>query len=293
MIIGTRGSRLAMRQADMACAAIGHIFPAEPMEVKVITTGGDRDRCTPLEAMGGYGVFTKELDQRLLSGEIDLAVNSLKDMPSVLTSGIRLVAVLPRGQVEDVLVSKVPLADLPSGAVVGTSSVRRRALLGNLRPDLQVAELRGNVTTRLNKWRRGEYQAIILAGAGLERLEEGVPRHALDPEVWVPPAGQGAIALVCRKEDQDVIKLSRLDHLPTRRCVDLERAMMAGLGASCQVPIGIWANIQEGKVELQCVLLSPDGGWIKRWRATMPFDHGPEHMDTVVAALRAEWGTSI
>jgi len=289
MIIGTRGSRLAMVQTDMALRSIRAVLPTIEAEVKVITTGGDRDRRTPLESMGGYGVFTKELDQRLLSGEIDLAVNSLKDMPSVLTPGTRLVAVLPRGPVADTLVSRMPFESLPAGAIIGTSSVRRRALVRHLRPDLVVEEVRGNVTTRVNKCRKGEYQAIVLADAGLSRLGDVAPRHPLDPKVWVPPAGQGAIALVCREEDRHADALSALDHWPTRACVDLERSVMLGLGASCQVPLGIWANEEDGGVTLRCLWLGNDGSWAKRWEGKIPIDHGIEAERQVIKEIKEDW----
>ncbi len=281
---------MAMAQADMAAAALDLAFPGMSTEIKVITTCGDRDRCTPLGDMGGYGVFTKELDQRLLAGEIDLAVNSLKDMPSQLTPGTRLVAVLPRGPVEDVLVSRASLQDLPAGSLVGTSSVRRRALLKHLRPDLKVAELRGNVTTRLNKWRRGDYQAIILAGAGLDRLGENVPRYVLDPRTWVPPAGQGAVALVCRQDDAEAAGLSVLDHHSTRRCVDLERKIMSGLGASCQEPLGVWARMVADDLELRCAWLASDGSWIKRYEALCPMGHEESDSEKIVSIIREEWG---
>ena len=289
MILGTRGSRLAMVQADLALEALGGLPEDLSPEIKVITTCGDRDRCTPLEAMGGYGVFTKELDQRLLSGEIDLAVNSLKDMPSALTPGTRLVAVLPRGPSGDVLVSRADLSALPPGAVVGTSSVRRKALLKHLRPDLEVAELRGNITTRLNRWRRGDYHAIVLADAGLERLGENVPRHALDPGVWVPPAGQGAIALVCREGDERAGAIAHLDHRPTRRCVDVERGVMLELGASCQVPLGIWASPDGQGIMLRCLWLSPDGSWAKRYEARL---RGAQDVLKVAEDMRSQWGWS-
>lgn len=289
MMIGTRGSRLAMVQADMVIKAAERSLPHIGLEVKVVTTSGDRDRSTPLESMGGYGVFTKELDQRLLSGEIDLAVNSLKDMPSQLTPGTRMVAVLPRGPVEDVLVSRVLLSSLPPGSLVGTSSVRRKALIRQLRPDLQVAELRGNVTTRVNKWRKGDYQAIVLAGAGLERLGESAPRHLLDPCIWVPPAGQGAVALVCRDDDAEAGKLSVLDHAPTRICVDIERKIMLGLGASCQVPLGIWALTVQDGIELRCAWLAPDGAWIKRFEAKLPSDPEADDVEALVSVMKEKW----
>lgn len=286
MIIGTRGSRLAITQADLASEAIqrlpGNIRP----EIKVITTCGDRDRCTPLEEMGGYGVFTKELDQRLLSDEIDLAVNSLKDMPSSLTPGTRLLAVLPRGPACDVLVSKVPLEHLPPSSVVGTSSVRRKALLKHFRPDLQVAELRGNITTRMNKWRRGDYQAIVLAEAGLDRLSDQTPRFSIDPAIWVPPAGQGVIALVCRDDDDRMNALSDLDHVPTRKCVDLEREVMKGLGASCQVPIGVWAAPCPHGLDLRCLWLAADGSWAKRFERVV---REGDDMGALVEEIKRHW----
>lgn len=286
MIIGTRGSRLAMAQADLVLQAIRGLPEKNDPDVKVITTSGDRDRCTPLEEMGGYGVFTKELDQRLLSGEIDLAVNSLKDMPSALTPGTRLLAVLPRGPAFDVLVSKVPLEDLPPSSIVGTSSIRRKALLKHYCPDLQVADLRGNITTRINKWRKGDYQAIVLAEAGLGRLGDGAPRFALDPLEWVPPAGQGAIALVCREDDRSMDPLSCLDHAPSRRCVDLEREVMRGLGASCQVPIGVWASPAADGLQLRCLWLAADGSWAKRFERVV--EAGDDQI-ALVDAIRRQW----
>ncbi len=286
MILGTRGSRLAMAQADLAMQAIQGLPGSLAPEVKVITTCGDRDRCTPLEDMGGYGVFTKELDQRLLSGEIDLAVNSLKDMPSALTPGTRLLAVLPRAPVFDVLVSKVPLEDLPPSSVVGTSSVRRKALLRHYCPDLQVAELRGNITTRISKWRRGDYQAIVLAEAGLDRLGDSAPRFTLDPAEWVPPAGQGAIALVCREDDRSMDPLTSLDHAPSRRCVDPEREVMRGLGASCQVPIGVWASPVPDGLLLRCLWLAADGSWAKRFERVLK--EGDDR-SSLVADIMRRW----
>jgi hydroxymethylbilane synthase len=275
-----------MAQADLVLQAMQRLPGIAGPEIKVITTCGDRDRCTPLEDMGGYGVFTKELDQRLLSGEIDLAVNSLKDMPSSLTPGTRLLAVLPRGPACDVLVSRVPLEYLPPSSVVGTSSVRRKALLKHFRPDLKVAELRGNITTRMSKWRRGDYQAIVLAEAGLDRLSDQTPRFTIDPAEWVPPAGQGVIALVCRDDDERMNALGDLDHAPTRRCVDAERAVMKGLGASCQVPIGVWATPCPDGLLLRCLWLAQDGSWAKRFEKVVKEG---EDMDALVEGIRRGW----
>lgn len=289
MIIGTRGSRLALVQTGMALEALRPLLPGTDIDVRVVSTGGDKDKSTPLEDMGGYGVFTKELDQKLLSGEIDLAVNSLKDMPSVLTPGTRLVAVLPRGPVHDVLVSDTPFDSLASGSKIGTSSVRRRALVRHLRPDLEVMEIRGNVTTRVSKWKRGDYDAIVLAAAGLERLEEKAPAIELDPTIWVPPAGQGAIALVCREDEPLGERMSAADHTPTRRCVDLERELMAGLGANCQVPLGIWASVVGDAIRLRCLLLERDGSEANRWSTDLPFNHSMDDARALTWQLRSEW----
>ncbi|MFW5914215.1 MAG: hydroxymethylbilane synthase, partial [Thermoplasmatota archaeon] len=169
MIVGTRGSDLARAQARELVEALRAIRPGLEVEVRVVRTTGDRVTDRPLSSLGGFGAFVKELDQRLLEGQVDVAVNSLKDMPVEPTPGTALSAVLPRGPVEDVLVPGIPLDDLPKGAVVGSSSVRRRAQILNLRPDLEVRDIRGNVNTRLSKLGNG-YDAIVLARAGLVRL---------------------------------------------------------------------------------------------------------------------------
>ena len=240
MIIGTRSSSLAMAQTNTVIS----LLAGEDIEVKKISTSGDRITDKPLRSFG-LGAFVRELDAMVVSGEIDLAVNSLKDMPSEDAEGTMLVAVLPRGPIEDVLLSDVPLEELPQGAVVGTSSVRRAAILHHIRPDIEIKDLRGNVHTRLDKWKRGEYDAIILARAGLERLHLQEKYHILDPNVFVPAAGQGAIAVVCAKNSPYRERLAQLNDEATRKDVDVERKILCELGSGCSIPVGIHAT-EEG-----------------------------------------------
>ena len=259
MIIGTRGSRLAVAQTNIVMARLEELYPELGVEMKMIATTGDKVRDRPLKTLGGFGAFVKELDDRILSGEIDVSVNSLKDMPVVPTEGTRIVAVLGRGPVEDVLVSERDLHELPTGAVVGTSSVRRRALLLNLRPDLDVHDLRGNVTTRMNRLREGKYDAIVLARAGLDRLEVDCRHYVLDPKEFIPAVGQGAIALSCAADSPYSEKLAALNDTETRLCVEAERYVLAGLGGGCSVPIGIWAVKELDHLHIRGIVLREDG----------------------------------
>lgn len=259
MILGTRGSRLAMTQADMAVAALKAILPGEEVEVKVVPTTGDLVRDRPLAQLGGYGAFVKELDAKIVGGEIDASVNSLKDMPVEPSPGVELCALLPRGPTEDVLVGFDSLAELPLHAKVGTSSVRRRALLLHHRPDLRTVDLRGNVTTRLGKLKRGEYDAIVLARAGLERLGEKPRACILDPEVFVPPPGQGAVALCAARGSPTAEKLRRLDDARTRLCIEAERLVLLRLGGGCSVPIGVHAQLLGEEMRIEAIVLKEDG----------------------------------
>ncbi|MBI0583564.1 MAG: hydroxymethylbilane synthase [Methanomassiliicoccus sp.] len=259
MIIGTRGSALALVQTRMVAKQLKERCPGIDIEVREIKTMGDKVTDRPLASLGGYGAFTKELDQRIVSGEIDAAVNSLKDMPVDLTPGTELAAVLPRGPVEDVLLSDVPLEQLPHGAVVGSSSVRRRSILLWKRPDLDVRDLRGNVPTRVRKWKNGEYDAIVLARAGLVRLGIDAEYHVLDPEMFTPAVGQGAIAVVCAKDSEHIKSLHRLDDPKTRTEVEAERFVLRALGGGCSVPIGVWATMQGDKLRVRGSVISEEG----------------------------------
>jgi hydroxymethylbilane synthase len=258
--IGSRGSALALWQAEHVKARLernGH-----HVEIRVITTTGDRILDRPLESVGGKGLFLKEIEEALLAREVDLAVHSLKDVPTALPDGLRLPAILERADPRDALVTAGPgLGGLAPGATVGTTSLRRRAQLLALRPDLAVADLRGNVDTRIKRLREGRFDAIVLALAGLERLGRAAEAtEVLDPRGFVPAPGQGAIALECRARDEAVAAAARALHdEPTARAVAAERAFLARLGGDCNVPLGAHAQIEDGRLRLWAFVARPDG----------------------------------
>ncbi|MEM3059440.1 MAG: hydroxymethylbilane synthase [Methanomassiliicoccales archaeon] len=259
MIVGTRGSKLALAQTALFVEAIKKKFPNLDIEIKKIVTAGDRIKDRPLSEIGGYGAFVKELDKQIIDGKIDAAVNSLKDMPAKLTPGTCIAAVMKRGPVEDVIIPAVPLEKLPSGAVVGTSSVRRKALLLNKRSDLIVKDLRGNVTTRLRKLQAGEFDAIIMARAGLERIGFGESFLPLDPWDFVPAVGQGAIAVVCKEDSQYREMLSAIEDSVTRMETETERLILKELGGGCSIPLGLWAKIEGSSIKVRGIVLSDYG----------------------------------
>jgi len=259
MIVGTRGSKLALAQTEIFISKFREHFPDEEVEVKIVRTTGDDVTDRPLSSLGGYGAFVKELDIKLVDGEVDVAVNSLKDMPVDLTEGTELTALLPRGPVEDAMLPDISLDDLPPGSRVGTSSVRRAAMLRNLRPDLELLDIRGNVPTRIRKLRDGQYDAIVLARAGLVRLGLEEPHTVLDPERFVPAVGQGAIAVVCGEGSETSRMIAEMDHSPTRAEVELERSVLRMLGGGCSVPIGVWARRTGTGIRFLGTVLSNDG----------------------------------
>jgi len=254
MIIGSRGSQLALRQAHWVAAQL------PGAEVEVIKTTGDQITASAFSPGGAKALFTKEIEEALLDGRIDLAVHSLKDMPVQINSGLTIAAIPEREEVRDALVGS-RLSSLPEGALVGTSSLRRAAQLRHLRPDLRVENLRGNVDTRLRKLEEGRYTAIVLAAAGLRRLSlEGRIAELLDPELMCPAVGQGALAIETRAGDERMRKiLAPLDDPRARAEVAAERAMLAELGGGCQVPIGGSARLRDGELRLIAVVASPDG----------------------------------
>jgi hydroxymethylbilane synthase len=254
MIIGSRGSQLALRQARWVAAQL------PGAEVEVIKTTGDQITASPSSAGGAKALFTKEIEEALLGGRIDLAVHSLKDMPVQMNPGLTIAAVPEREEVRDALVGS-KLSSLPEGALVGTSSLRRAAQLRYLRPDLRVENLRGNVDTRLRKLEEGCYAAIVLAAAGLRRLSlEARIAELLDPELMCPAVGQGALAIETRAGDERMRKiLAPLDDPRARAEVTAERAMLAELGGGCQVPIGGLARVRDDELRLIAVVASPDG----------------------------------
>ena len=262
LVIASRGSQLALWQARWVAAqlsAAGH-----ECRIAIIKTTGDKITDVPLAKVGTKGLFTKEIEEALLDGRADLAVHSLKDLPTELPEGLILAAVPVREDPRDAVVGR-KLADLPPGAKVGTSSLRRAAQLRQLRPDLQVESVRGNLDTRLRKLDEGQYDAILLAAAGLKRLGWGHRiAEILAPEQMCPAVGQGALAIETRSGFDGV---AMLDHADTHTAVMAERAVLGALGGGCQVPIGAYATVSQGRVTLLAIVAAPDGTQVVRAEA--------------------------
>ncbi|MEW6122799.1 MAG: hydroxymethylbilane synthase [Pseudomonadota bacterium] len=276
LAIGTRGSPLALWQAHAVRDALAAAFGRAPetIAVEVIRTSGDRIQDRALSEAGGKGLFTKEIEEALLEGRIDLAVHSAKDVATMLPDGLHLAGYLPRADVRDALILRegASLADLPSGARVGTASLRREAQLRRLRPDLDVALLRGNVQTRLSKVRGGEFHGTLLALAGLTRLGLAHEASAILPlDDFLPAVGQGAVAIECRIADpatNDAI--ARIACRATGIALAAERAFLAALDGSCRTPIAGLATVEGDQVRLRGLVLSPDGRDAAEADATAP-----------------------
>ncbi|HLO33733.1 MAG TPA: hydroxymethylbilane synthase [Anaerolineales bacterium] len=266
LTFATRPSALARWQTQWVISALQRIYPDLVCEEKVITTQGDKILDKPLPEIGGKGLFTQELEGELLSGAVHCAVHSLKDLPVENPAGLTIGCIPMRAEVRDALISRngFTLTTLPENAVVGTSSLRRAAQLLAARPDLKTESLRGNVDTRVRKAFEGQYDAIILAGAGLTRL--GLDRHVtewLSFETMLPAPGQGALAVQCRSSDQATLDLLVvLEHKPTRQAVTAERAFLNGLGGGCAVPVAAYAQVtreQSTIIRLTGAVISGDG----------------------------------
>lgn len=268
LTIGTRQSLLALWQSNHIAALLRKQYPKCEVVLKKIVTKGDRILDVPLAQIGGKGLFTKEIEEDLLNGTVDLAVHSLKDMPTVLPEGLCLTAITERANVGDAFVSNKygSFEELPLGAVVGTSSLRRKAQLLAKRPDLEIRDLRGNVDTRLRKLDEGLYDAIILAAAGLERLGHGDRISSLiSADVCLPAVGQGALAIEARTEDKEVRDmLSFLNDLTTKQATDAERAFLGLLEGGCQVPIGVHADVEGENIRIEAIIAALDGSTILR-----------------------------
>ena len=264
-ILGTRGSRLALVQAEECAATLRAAGIA--VEIRVIRTTSEHHPEMPLAVIDQRDVFTRQLDEALLSGEIDLAVHSLKDVPTEPPEWVDLVAITRRRDPSDVLVSdgRHTLEDLPQGAVVATSSQRRRAQLLYRRPDLEVVGIRGNVDTRVRKMREGAADAVVLARAGLERLGLDAPHTVIPPEVMLPAVGQGALTVAARENSplRETVR-GALNHSPTERAVQAERNMLRTLGGGCRVPVGALAVARDDDVRLRGIVASPDGALVYR-----------------------------
>jgi hydroxymethylbilane synthase len=286
--MATRGSPMALRQTALVRDRLISLYPEIALEIVPVRTTGDRVQDRLLAEIGGKGLFTKEIEETLRSGQADLAVHSLKDMETRLPAGLVIGCVLPRDDPRDALVARgaARLADLPKGARIGTASLRRRAQLLRHRPDLVVRAIRGNAGTRLKKLADGEFDAIVLALCGLERLGEAHRAGEILPcEVMLPAVGQGALALECRADDDAMRRLlAPLDDPDTAACVGAERAMLAALDGSCRTPIAGLAVVDGGRLILDGLLLTPDGSGAIRARQTGPIDDA----ERIGAALGAE-----
>ena len=263
LVIGTRGSSLAIWQAEWIQARLREIAPELTVTLQRIKTSGDKILDVPLAKIGGKGLFVKEIEEALLQGDIDLAVHSMKDVPTVLPDPLEILCVPKREDVRDALISRegVTLDRLPRGARIGTSSLRRQSQLLHYRPDLHIAMLRGNVETRLRKLKHGDYDAIVLAAAGLRRMGwEGEVTEYLSLDVSLPAIGQGALAIEGRRDDQFVrALLSKLNDPTTHTAVAAERALLDRLQGGCQVPIAAHATIEQNRLSVAGLVSSTDG----------------------------------
>lgn len=263
LVLGTRGSPLARWQTEQVLHALHQQHSGLQAEVSVIKTRGDRILDLPLAQIGDKGLFTKELETALFAQEIDLAVHSLKDLPSTLPEGLELGAILPRHAPQDALVTRDGrgLDDLPEGACVGTGSLRRKVQLQRLRPDLRFSDLRGNIQTRLGKLDRGDFEAIVMARAALERLGMDERIATIFPaSLMLPAVGQGAIAVEIRRDDTRTRELlSAIHDIPTAICCGAERAFLKRLGGGCEKPIAGHALLHDGSLELYGFVASIDG----------------------------------
>jgi hydroxymethylbilane synthase len=289
--VGTRRSKLALTQTNWVVDQLKKFAPEANIELHEIVTKGDRILDVTLSKVGGKGLFVKEIEQSLFDRETDFAVHSLKDMPAELPEGLVIGAIPKRVDARDVLLSKdgKTLDELPQGALVGTSSLRRSAQILAHRPDIQIESLRGNIDTRMRKLEEGNFDAIILAAAGLERVNwEGNISQFLPVEISLPAVGQGALAIECRADDEETLALlRRLDDAQTRLAVTAERSFLHKLQGGCQVPIGAYATVGEGDlITLTGMVGSPDGTQMFKNTAS---GHDPKALGIEVAeALLAQ-----
>jgi hydroxymethylbilane synthase len=294
-VIGSRGSKLALTQANIAKTQIQLLNPSLQVSIEVIKTSGDVKN-DPLSVIGGKGVFTKELEEALLAGRIDLAVHSLKDLPTVIPTGLTIAAICKREDPRDALIlprgkSVASIGTLRKGARVGTSSPRRLAQLKNMRPDLQIIDLRGNVDTRLRKLDEGQYDALLLACAGLRRL--GLDDRitvALATQEMLPAVGQGALGIEVRADDESTTSIvAKLDHKFTRLACLAERSLLRALGGGCLLPIAAHAVVRDKRIRLEGLVADREGRQIVRRRLNGPLTE-PEELGIRLADELLEHG---
>jgi len=295
--IGTRASPLALWQANHVADRLRPLAAPRLVELIHVQTEGDRDQAASLAHIGGQGVFTKEIQRALLAGRVDVAVHSLKDLPTQPVAGLVLAAVPPRGPTGDVLVAPrvARFDDLPQGARVATGSLRRRAQILHRRPDVRLMDIRGNVESRLRKLHDLGYDALVLAAAGLERLGlTGVVTEVLDPAWMLPAVGQGALGLECRADDAATrALLASLDDLPTRWAVEAERSLLFHLGGGCQVPLGALGEVRGQMLTLRAAVLATDGSRRIAGEETGQVAEAPAVGERLAARLRSLGATDL
>jgi len=291
LVIGTRGSRLALAQARWVAERLRHSHPDVEPVIQPLTTQGDRQQTRALPEIGVKGLFTRELEQALLDGRIDLAVHSAKDLPTDMPAGLAILAIPAREDPRDALIGRHAgrLADLPANARIGTSSLRRQAQLRLLRGDLRFVALRGNVDTRVRKVHAGVCEAAVLAMAGLKRSDMSAHVHEVfDPDLLVPAPGQGALAVQGRADDEALRELlGDLHDEPTATAVQCERRIVQRLGAGCRTPVGVLVRVAAGAARCHAVVLAPDGSRIARACAVRPVERWSDLADAVAAELIA------
>ncbi len=296
--VGTRGSPLALAQAEEVASRLARMHPDIALGTVVIRTHGDEGYRQDLgSSLDGKRAFTKRVEDALLADEIDIAVHSLKDVPTDAVEGVELAAIPPRADPRDVFVAHAEglTRDPPRGTKVGTSSLRRRAQLLARWPNLDVIELHGNVGTRLRHLDARDFEAVVLAAAGLDRLQiRGRFIEPLDPDVVTPAPGQGALAVECRSEDAETrALLAKLDDSPSRQAVEAERAVSARIGGSCNVPFGALATLDDGMMNLRAVVASVDGSRVIRAAAQGPAERSTALVESVSRALLDQGGRSV
>jgi hydroxymethylbilane synthase len=298
LIIGSRGSQLALAQSSWVRQQIMRNFPGTAVEVKIIRTSADRDQKSSIRSGSGTGVFVKEIEDALIAGAIDLAVHSMKDVPTRIPQGLRIAVVPPREDPRDAMISRQPLAsihDLPARAAIGTGSIRRQAQLLALRPDLNVEDIRGNVDTRLGKLNAGSYDAIVLACAGLNRL--GLQdKISLRFEIrdLLPAPGQGALALEVREDNPQVIKMiAALNHPETAIAVFAEREFLRAMGGGCNSPIAVHACLEESMLQIEGLAVSPDGRRVVRESVRVAPEKGESAASTLAEKVLSKGGREI
>lgn len=294
IVVGSRGSKLALIQTESVAAKIKEINPDLEVSIRQIVTKGDRNRHIQLDRMASIGVFVKELEEALLAGQIDLAVHSLKDMPTQIPSGLHLLAIMERLDPGDVLISRGErLAQLAPGSRIGTGSLRRAVQLNACRPDLEPCSIRGNVDTRLRKVAHGEFAGVILAAAAMQRLdwEDRVSEH-LPLEYFLPAVGQGALAVEARSNDKETAKIvAPLNHVPTWQCVTAERAFLYTLGGGCRAPIAALGKVNGATIKLEGMVADTRGKKLIRGSAEGSAG-SPEELGARLAQQILEAGAS-